>query len=48
MTCDLYFTILLEVFMNHFLAKKNIFHKLFRVNRTQDYGLKTCKQVHNY
>ena len=47
MICDWYFTILVEVFTNHILAE-NIFHKSFRVNRTQDYGLKTSKQVKNY
>ena len=33
--------------MNHIFAE-NIFHKSFGVNRTQDYGPKTCKQVQNY
>ena len=47
MICDWYFTILVEVFTNHILAE-NIFHKSFGVNRTQDYGLKTSKQVENY
>ena len=46
-TRDLYFTILAEVFTNHILAE-NIFHKSYKVNRAQDYGLKTCKQVPNY
>ena len=46
MTRDSYFTILAEVFMNHILAG-NIFHKLYRVNRMQYYGLKTYKQIEN-
>ena len=25
-----------------------MFHETYRVNRTQDYGLKICKQVQNY
>ena len=45
--CDIYFIFLVEVFMNHNLAE-NIFRKSYRVNRTPDYGLKTCKQVPNY
>ena len=35
-THDLYFVILVEVFMNHILAE-NTFHKSYRVNKTQDY-----------
>ena len=46
-TRDSYFTILVEVFMNHILAR-HIFHELYRVNRTHDYGFKTGKQVPNY
>ena len=41
------FAILVEVFINPFLAK-NTFHKSYRMNRTQYYGLKTGKQVPNY
>ena len=43
MTCDLYFTILVEVFMNH-NSRKLIFLKLCRVNITQDYGLKPANK----
>ena len=39
---DSYFMILVEVFTNHILAE-NIFYESYRVNRTQDYGLKTCR-----
>ena len=42
MTCDSYFTILVKVFMNQIIAE-NAFYESCRVNRTQDYGLKTCK-----
>ena len=42
-----YFTILAEVFTNH-ISRKHIFREMFWVNRTQDYGLKSCKQVQNY
>ena len=38
-TRDSYFKILVQVFANHILAK-NIFYESYRVNRTQDYGLK--------
>ena len=38
-TRDSHFTILVQVFTNHILAK-NIFYESYRVNRTQDYGLK--------
>ena len=43
MTCDLYFTILVEVFMYH-NSRKLIFLKLCRVNITQDYGLKPANK----
>ena len=43
MTRDLYFTILVEAFMNHILQIFHIFHESYRKNRTQDYGLKICK-----
>ena len=46
-THNLYFTILVEIFMNHILAE-DIFHKSHRVNRTQDYDFKTSKPVPNY
>ena len=42
MTQDSIFTVLVEVFKNHILAE-NTFYKSYRVNRTQEYGLKTCK-----
>ena len=35
-------------FHEPYFSRKHIFHKSYRVNRTQDYGLKTCKQVQNY
>ena len=41
---DLYF----RSFHKPYFSKKHIFHKSHRVNITQDYGLKTCKQVPNY
>ena len=44
-TRDLYFTILVE---NTHSSRKHTFHKSFRVNRTEDYGLKTSKQVQDY
>ena len=47
MTRNSYFTILVEVFPNHILVE-NIFHESCRVNRTQDYGLKICKQIPDY
>ena len=47
MTRDSYFTILVEVFTNHILTK-NTFHESDIMNRTQDYDLKTSKQVPNY
>ena len=47
MTRDSYFTILVEVFPNHILVE-NIFHESYRVNRTQDYGLKICKRIPDY
>ena len=40
MTHGSYFMILVEVFMSHILVG-NLFHKSYRVNRTQYYGLKT-------
>ena len=40
MTRDLYFAILVEVFTNHILVEKHVFHESYRANRTQDYGLK--------
>ena len=46
MTRDSYFTTLVEVFTNHILAKSTYFTNLI-ANRTQDYGLKSCKQVPN-
>ena len=46
-TRDSYFTILVAVFTNHILAR-HIFHELYRVNRTHDYGFKTGKQVPDY
>ena len=44
---DSYFKTLVEVLTKNILAK-NIFRKLYKVNRTQDHGLKTRKQVPNY
>ena len=40
-----YFTILVEVFTNHIVPENTYFanHIAYRVNRTQNYGLKTCK-----
>ena len=35
-------------FHKPYFSRKHIFHKLYRVNRTQDYGFRTCKQVSNY
>ena len=46
-TRDSHLTILVEVFTNHVLAE-NIFHESFRVKRTPDYGLKTCKLMPDY
>ena len=43
-TCDLYFTILVDVFTNR-IVPENKFFKLYRVNRPQDYGLGPHKQV---
>ena len=42
-TWDLQLTILVEVFMNHILAGKLIFHESYGVNRTQDYDLKNLQ-----
>ena len=42
-----YFTILVEIFMNHILAE-NTFHESYRTNRTEYYGLKNFKSVPNY
>ena len=47
MTRDSYITILVEVHEPYF-SRKHIFHELYRINRTQDYGLKICKQVPDY
>ena len=33
-------------FHGPYFSRKHIFHKLYRMSRTQDYGLKTCKQVY--
>ena len=35
-------------FHKSIFSRKHTFHKLFRANRTQDYGLNTSKQVQNY
>ena len=35
-------------FHKPYFSRKRMFHKSYRVNRTQGYGLKTCKQVPNY
>ena len=40
----MHFTILVEVFTNGISAKKNIFHESYRLNITQDYGLKTARK----
>ena len=45
-TRDSCFTILVEVFTNHISAENTYFTN--RVNRTQDYDLKICKQVPDY
>ena len=37
-TCDLYFTILVEVFKNH-ISDENIFHESYRGERTQEDAL---------
>ena len=47
MTRDSYFTILVEVFTNHILAKNTNFTN-HRMNRTWNSVFKTCKQVPNY
>ena len=47
-TRDSYFTVRIWSFHKSFFSRKHIFHESFRVNRTQDYGLQTCKQVQNY
>ena len=38
---DLYFVILVEVFVKY--NRKHTFHELYRVNRTQNHGLKIWK-----
>ena len=35
-------------FYQPYFSRKHVFHELYRVNGTQDYGLKTWKQVPNY
>ena len=35
-------------FHKPYFSQKNIYHESFSMNRTQNYGLKTCKQVQNY
>ena len=40
-----FFTILVEVFTNHILAKKHIFHESYRVNKTQDYEIANKYQI---
>ena len=35
-------------FHEPYFSRKDIYHEPYRVSRTQDYGLKTCKQVPNY
>ena len=34
-------------FHEPYFSRKRIFHEWYRVNVTQDYGLKTCKKCHN-
>lgn len=46
-TCDSYFKILVKVSMNH-ISVENIFCKPHNINKTQDYGLQTCRLVPNY
>ena len=36
------------IFYGPYPTEKNIFHESYRVNRTQDYGLKTSKKVPKY
>ena len=35
-------------FHDPYFCRKHIHHESYKVNRTQDYGLKICKQVTNY